>query len=232
MILKQIHKIFLIGMFAVVIGIMTVGPVMADDDDEDERKKKKKIDICHFDNEDGKYVELSIKEKKAKGHAKNHDDDLIPAPDDGCPEQAETENESDDGINMDEFMDDFTRHDDILMEITNSECSVGEVVTGFGPNGELLCSLDNSGEDLSYNILSRTFPFELPSDKNWFDAYLCEPGEIMLGGIIEMPPLETPISNSGEIISGSEQRFEISIDTNRTPDPVPVDVIILCFSAI
>jgi len=232
MILKQIHKISVIGMLAVVIGIITVGPAMADDDDEDERKKKQKIDICHFDNEDGKYVELSIKEKKAKGHAKNHDDDLIPAPDDGCPEQAETENESDDGINMDEFMDDFTRHDDILMEITNSECSVGEVVTGFGPNGELLCSPDNTGKDNSFNIISRTETIELPSDERVFTEYFCEPGEIILGGIIEMPFLDAPIPHKGEIKSGTDQSYDIVIQTNRTPETVTVNVTYLCYDII
>jgi len=228
MILKQIHKIFLIGMLAVVIGIITVGPAMADDDDEDERKKKKKIDICHFDNEDGKYVELSIKEKKAKGHAKNHENDIIPAPEDGCPE----EEESEDGINMELLMEDFTRHDDVITEITNSQCSLGEVVTGFGPNGELLCSPDNTGKDNSFNIISRTETIELPSDERLFDEYFCEPGEIILGGIIEMPFLDTPIPNGGEIISGSEQSYKITIPTNRTPETVTVNVTYLCYDVI
>jgi len=234
MILKQIHKISVIGMLAVVIGIITVGPAMADDDDEDERERKKKIHICHFDNEDSEFVELSITEKKAKGHAKNHVNDIIPAPEDGCPEQekSETENESDDGINIDMFIEDFTRHDEVITEITNSQCSLGEVVTGFGPNGELLCSPDNTGNDSPFNIISRTETFELPSDERLFDEYFCEPGEIILGGIIEMPFLDTPIPNFGEIISGSEQSYKITIPTNTTPEPVTVNVIYLCYDVI
>ena len=223
MILKQIHKISVIGMLAVVIGIITVGPVMAD---KDSSERNNKIDICHL-NEDGKYVELSLPEEKAKGHSKNHINDIIPA-EDGCSE----EEESDDGINMDEFMEDLTRHDEVITEITNSECSLGEVVTGFGPNGELLCSPDNTGENNPINIISRTVSVELLSDERLFDEYFCEPGEIILGGIIEMPSLEIPIPNSVEILSDSEQSYKISIQTNRSPEPVTVNVTYLCYDVI
>ena len=227
MILKQIHKISVIGMLAVVIGIITVGPAMADDDDEDERKKHQKIEICHFDNEDGEFVELSIREKKAKGHAKNHVNDIIPAPQDGCPDKEE----SNDGINMELFMEDFTRHDNVLSEITNSQCSLGEVVTGFGPNGELLCSPDNTGEDTSFNIISRTETIELASDQRKTADYFCEPGEIMLGGIIETPSLDTPITSSGEIISDTEQSYKVTV-LNRNSETVPVNVTYLCYDII
>ena len=44
MILKQIHKIYVIGMLAVVIGIITIGPAMADKDSSEDHNK---IDICH-----------------------------------------------------------------------------------------------------------------------------------------------------------------------------------------
>ena len=53
-------------MLAVVIGIITIGPAMADDDDEDERERKKKIDICHYDKEDGEYEKKTIQEKAAE----------------------------------------------------------------------------------------------------------------------------------------------------------------------
>jgi len=211
MILKQIHKISVIGMLAVVIGIITIGPAMADDDDEDERERKKKIDICHYDKEDGEYEMKTIREKAAERHAKNHVNDIIPAPEDGCPDQEKSEKDDnqDDSINMDMFMEDFTRHDDVIMKITNSQCSLGEVVTGFGPNGELLCSPDNTGENNSFNIISRTETFGLPSDERLFDEYFCEPGE-----------------------SGSEQSYKITIPTNRTPETVTVNVTYLCYDVI
>jgi len=215
-------------MLAVVIGIITIGPAMADDDDEDERERKKKIDICHYDKEDGEYEKKTIQEKAAERHAKNHENDIIPAPEDGCPE----EEESEDGINMELFIEDFTRHDDVITEITNSQCSLGEVVTGFGPNGELLCSPDNTGKDNSFNIISRTETIELPSDERLFTEYFCEPGEIILGGIIEMPFLDAPIPNRGEIKSGTEQSYNIVIQTNRTPETVSVNVTYLCYDVI
>jgi len=234
MMLKQIHKISVIGMFAVVIGIITVGPAMADDDDEDEKERKKKIDICHYDKEDGEYEKKTIQEKAAERHAKNHENDIIPAPENGCPdkEESDTENESGDIINMELFMEDFTRHDDVITEITNSQCSLGEVVTGFGPNGELLCSTDNTGEDNSFNIISRTETIELPSDERLFGEYFCEPGEIILGGIIQMPSIDTPLDSAGEIKSSTKQSYKISIQTNTTPETVTVNVTYLCYDVI
>ncbi|NIQ16592.1 MAG: hypothetical protein GTO02_20055 [Candidatus Dadabacteria bacterium] len=63
---------------------------------------------------------------------------------------------------MNEVMEDLTNLDNVINEITNSQCNVGEVVTGFGPNGELLCSPDEKGDSNSFNIISRTDTIELP----------------------------------------------------------------------
>jgi len=212
-------------MLAVVIGIMTIGPVMADKDSSEGHNK---IDICHFDNEDGEFVKLSIPENKAKGHSKNHVNDLIPAPDDGCPEQ----DESDDIINIELLMEDFSRHDDVITEITNSQCSLGEVVTGFGPNGELLCSPDNTGEDNSFNIISRTDTFELAPGTNMNKEYFCESGEILLGGLIEISPMNKPILNDDVIINGSVQSYIVVLKTNNNLEAATVNVTYLCFGLI
>lgn len=230
MILKQIHKISVIGMLAVVIGIITVGPALADKDSSEGHNK---IDICHFDNEEGEFVELSLLEKKAKGHAKNHVNDIIPAPEDGCPDQekSEKDDDHDDIFNMDMFLEDLTRHDDVITKITNSQCSLGEVVTGFGPNGELLCSPDNTGEANSFNIISRTETVELTSGGELRKAYSCEAGEIILGGIIEMPFLNTPLFNEAEIFSSSAQIYNVKV-FNESPDAVTVNVTYLCYDVI
>ncbi len=225
MILKQIHKISVIGMLAVVIGIITVGPVMADKDSSEGHNK---IDICHSDSEDGKFVKLSIPENKAEGHTKNHPNDIIPAPDDGCPEQEE----SDDSINMAMFMEDFTRHDNVISEITNSHCSLGEVVTGFGPNGELLCSPDNTGEDNPFNIISRTDTFELAPGASMHKEYFCEPGEILVGGLIEISPTNKPILNDDVIINSSVQSYIAILKTNNNPEAASVNVTYLCYGVI
>jgi len=231
MILKQIHKISVIGMLAVVIGIITVGPVMADKDSSEDHNK---IDICHSDSEDGKFVKLSVKEKKAKGHAKNHVNDIIPAPEDGCPDQekSEKDDDQDDIFNMDMFLEDLTRHDDVITKITNSQCSLGEVVTGFGPNGELLCSPDNTGDDNSFNIISRTDTVELASGESLLKKYFCEPGEILLGGLIEAPSVNPPLIINGLLVANLEQSYVVSINKNNNQETVTVNVTYLCYDVI
>ena len=180
------------------------------------------------DSENGKFVKLSIKEKKAKGHAKNHVNDIIPAPEDGCPE----EEESEDAINMELFMEDFTRHDDVITEITNSQCSLGEVVTGFGPNGELLCSPDNTGNDNSFNIISRTDTVDLASGASLLKEYFCEPGEIILGGLIEVPSVETPLIINSVVVNSSVQSYVAVINKNNNLETITVNVTYLCYDVI
>jgi hypothetical protein len=231
LVLKQIHKISAIGMLAVVIGIITLGPAMADKDSSEGHNK---IDICHFDKEDGKYVGLSIPEEKAKGHAKNHDDDMIPAPTDGCPKQegSELDDVPNGKINMDEFMEDLTRHHEIITEITDSTCSPGEMVTGFGPNGELLCSPDNTGDENSFNIISRTETIELASGKSMTKEFSCAPGEIILSGFIEVPPVDKTIFNDGILVTSSQQSYIAVLKTNTNLETVTINVTYLCFSVI
>lgn len=231
MILKQIHKISVIGMLAVVIGIITVGPVMADKDSSEDHNK---IDICHSDSEDGEFVKLSVKEKKAKGHEKNHVNDIVPAPEDGCPDQekSEKDDDQDDIFNMDMFLEDLTRHDDVITKITNSQCSLGEVVTGFGPNGELLCSPDNTGEDNSFNIISRTDTVELASGESLLKKYFCDPGEILLGGLIEAPSVNPPLIINGLLVTNLEQSYVVSINKNNNQETVTVNVTYLCYDVI
>lgn len=214
-------------MFAVVIGIITIMPAMADKDSSEGHNK---IDICHFDNVNGKFIELTIPEEKAKGHAKNHEDDIIPAPEEGCPALEVLKTDLDTTIIMDEFKGELTRHDQVLTEITNSECSPEEVVTGFGPNGELLCSIDNSGEANSLNIISRTDTPVIPPGQRLIKEYYCQSGEIIIGGIIEMPNMESPLSNNGNMISSTEQSYNIVIGINNTQEPITINVTYLCFA--
>ena len=230
-VLKQFHKISVIGLLALVIGIITVGPAMAD---KDSSEGSNKINICHFDKGDKKYVEKSVPEKKAKGHAKNHVNDIIPAPEEGCPvrEEPEIETETDDGIDMEFLIEDVAKHHEIVNQITNSECTLGEVVTGFGPNGEILCSPDDTGDANSFNIISRSDTAEIPIGERLIKEYYCESGEIILGGSIEMPSMDDPLSNDGNIISSTEQSYNIVTGTNKTPESIKVIVTYLCYDAI
>lgn len=71
-----------IAMFAIMMGISAVAPAMAD---KATAPGHNKIDICHFDDEEMHYVLISIPEKAARAHERNHALDIIPAPIDGCP---------------------------------------------------------------------------------------------------------------------------------------------------
>lgn len=215
-------------MLAVVIGLITLGPAMADKDSSTDHNK---INICHFDNEHKEFSEITIPKDKAQGHAKNHVNDIIPSPENGCPEQKdlEIETKSNNKINMNELMDDLTRHDEVITEITNSKCSIGEVVTGFGPNGDLLCSPDKVGAVNPVNIISRTDTTEILSGQRLIKEYYCETGEIIIGGIIEMPSMSTPLSNSGNMISSTEQSYNIVTGINNTPELITVNVTYLCY---
>ena len=154
MILKQIHKISVIGMLAVVIGIITVGPVMADKDSSDDHNK---IEICHFDNEDGDFVELSMPENKAKGHAKNHVNDIIPAPEDGCPDKNNEESESVDGIDLDVLLGMFTEITIFEQEVVNLQSQIDNMNSGGNENFILRHAVDEDGSEWNPDRTTRIF---------------------------------------------------------------------------
>ena len=129
---KQWNKISLIAMVLVVIGIITLVPAMADDDDEDEREKKKKIDICHYDNEDGEYEKKTIQEKAVEKHAKNHENDIIPAPEDGCPDQ--NDEESVGGIDLEMLLGMFTEISIFEQEVDNLQNQIDNMDNGGNGN--------------------------------------------------------------------------------------------------
>lgn len=200
--------------------------------DKDFSEDNIKMDICHFKNEDGKFVKLSIPENKAKGHAKNHANDIILMPEDGCPEvDFEMDTGSEDDMNMEIIMEELFRHDLVITKITNSECSLGEVVIGFGPTGELLCKTDKTSESNDFSIISRTDTVELQSGKNLLQEYFCESGEIIIGGLIEMPFANPQLFNEGEIVSNSVQSFIVKV-LNDNPETVTVNVTYLCYDII
>jgi len=156
MILKQIHKISVIGMLAVVIGIITVGPVMAD---KDSSVGHNKIEICHFDNEDGEFVELSIPEKKAKGHAKNHINDIIPVPAEGCPDQNNEESESEDGIDLDVLLGMFTEITIFEQEVDNLQSQIDNMDGSGNENFIFRHVIDENGDGVGWNPNGNTKNF-------------------------------------------------------------------------
>jgi hypothetical protein len=129
---------------------------------------------------------------------------------------------------MDELMEDVTRHHDILTEITSSECSLGEMVTGFGPNGELLCSPDNTGDEIQLNIIARTDVQTLENGDDLFERYFCESGEIMLGGLIVVPPMSIQSIINGVLVNNSEQSYVVSVSRNNNQEAITVEVTYSC----
>ncbi len=154
MILKQIHKISVIGMLAVVIGIITVGSAMADKDSSEGHNQ---IDICHFDNDDGTFVKLSITENKAKGHAKNHVNDKIPAPEEGCPDQ--NDGESADGIDIDLLLSMFTEITIFEQEVDNLQSQINNMESGVHENFIFRHVADDNGDGAGWNPNGNTKNF-------------------------------------------------------------------------
>ena len=152
MILKQIHKISVIGMLAVVIVIITVGPAMADKDSSEDHNR---IEICHFDSEDGEFVKLSIPEKKVKGHAKNHVNDIIPASEEGCPDQ--NDEESVDGIDLDMLLDMFTEIRIFEQEVDNLQSQIDNMNGGGNGNFILKHVVDEDGSEWNPDRNTRIF---------------------------------------------------------------------------
>ncbi len=193
MILKQIHKISVIGMLAVVIVIITVGPAMADKDSSEEQNK---IDICHSDSEDGKFVKLSIPEKKAKGHEKNHVYDIIPAPEEGCPDQ--NDEESVDGIDLDMLLDMFTEIRIFEQEVDNLQSQIDNMNGGGNGNFILRHVVDEDGSEWNPDRNTRIF---LITDE-----------EINANSVVSITIVK-PINNVDLIPKCNEHIVEMSTDS-------------------
>jgi hypothetical protein len=116
-----------ITMFAILMGISAVAPVMAD---KDTAPGHNKIDICHFDDEENQYVLISIPEKAAKAHEKNHDMDIIPAPEDGCP-VIEPEPIDTDGDGLTDDEERILGTDPLLADTDSDGLSDGEEVNTY-----------------------------------------------------------------------------------------------------
>jgi len=73
--MKRVITQSVIAFVAVVMIFGAVSPAMA---------AKEKIDICHFDEELGELVPISISKKALKAHAKNHANDTLRDADGMC----------------------------------------------------------------------------------------------------------------------------------------------------
>ncbi len=180
-------------MLAVVIGIITIGPAMADKDSSEEQNK---IDICHSDSEDGKFVKLSIPEKKAKGHEKNHVNDIIPAPEEGCPDQ--NDEESVDSIDLDMLLDMFTEIRIFEQEVDNLQSQIDNMNGGGNGNFILRHVPDEDGSEWNPDRNTRIF---LITDE-----------EINANSVVSITIVK-PINNVDLIPKCNEHIVEMSTDS-------------------
>lgn len=75
--MKTTLTIAAIAMFAVMLGVSAFAPVMAD---KETAPGQNKVGICHYDEDEDKYVQITVSAKAAAAHKKNHsmDKDLDP----------------------------------------------------------------------------------------------------------------------------------------------------------
>jgi len=180
-------------MLAVVIVIITVGPAMADKDSSEDHNR---IEICHFDSEDGEFVKLSISEKKAKGHAKNHVNDIIPASEEGCPDQ--NDEESVDDIDLDMLLDMFTEIRIFEQEVDNLQSQIDNMNGGGNGNFILRHVVDEDGSEWNPDRNTRIF---LITDE-----------EINANSVVSITIVK-PINNVDLIPKCNEHIVEMSTDS-------------------
>lgn len=79
--MKTTLTIAAIAMFAVMLGISAFAPAMAD---KETAPGQKKVGLCHYDEDEDKYVQITVSEKAATKHMKNHSNDRLADPVTGC----------------------------------------------------------------------------------------------------------------------------------------------------
>jgi hypothetical protein len=154
LLMRRIREICAITVLAVVIGIVTVGPAMAD---KDSAPGQNKIDICHYDKDAGEHKRKTIPEKAAQSHEKNHENDIVPAPEEGCPDQDVEELESGDSIDMNTLLGMFTEIVIFEQEVENLQNQIDNMNGGENENFKIVHLIDEDGSQWNPNDSQRHF---------------------------------------------------------------------------
>lgn len=148
-----------ITMFAIVMGISSIAPAMAD---KATAPGHNRIDICHFDDEEIQYILISIPENAVSAHEKNHTMDIIPAPEDGCPvvepEPVDTDN---DGLTDDEEI--VLGTDPLVTDTDSDGLSDGDEVNTYGTD-PLNPDTDAGGVSDGQEVIDGTSPLDALDD--------------------------------------------------------------------
>ena len=152
--MQKTRKILAVTLLAIVTGFVTIGPAMAD---KDSAAGQNKIEICHLDKESGTYKKLSIPQKAADRHEKNHEGDIIPAPPEGCGQVTNEEDNEDNSLDMDSIMDMFTEVTVFEQEVQNLQNQIDNLNTGSKVNFKIGNYLDEDGSQWDPNDSQRHF---------------------------------------------------------------------------
>jgi len=148
--MKQVQKVLAITVLAAIIGIITVGPAMAD---KYSAPGQHKIDICHYDKDDDENKKITIPQKAADKHAVNHENDIVPAPEEGCPD----EEESVDTIDIDMLLGMFTEIVIFEQEVDNLQSQIDNMNGGGKVNFVFRHVADGNGAEWDPNGTTRNF---------------------------------------------------------------------------
>lgn len=146
-------------MFAIVMGISAITPAMAD---KASAAGQNKIDICHFDDEEMQYVQISIPAQAVRAHERNHDMDIIPAPEEGCPVfEPEPVDTDGDGLTDDEEV--LLGTDPLNADTDSDGLTDGEEVNTYGTD-PLNADTDAGGVSDGQEIADGTNPLDASDD--------------------------------------------------------------------
>lgn len=152
--MKHTRKVLAIALLAVVIGIVTGGTAMAD---KNSAPGQNKIDMCHYDSEEDKFKKKTIPQKAAEKHVQNHPNDIVPAPEEGCPDQTNEESESVEVIDMDMLFGMFTEIGLFEQEVDNLQNQIDSIDVGGNENIIFRHIEDKDGAEWDPNGTTQNF---------------------------------------------------------------------------
>ena len=217
--MKKTQKVLIVSIFAIVTGIITIGPAMAD---KDSAPGQNNIEICHYDKEEKEYEEKRIPKKAAESHERNHVNDIIPAPEEGCPEIKEEISEKEDSLNLEKMMGIFTETTIFENKMSEMQKQIDELKDQGNGNFIFRQVLDTNEEDNGWN----------PNGVN--QNFVIKDDEINSNSVISITIVK-PLGNEDlipdcrdQIIMVSSDSYRLGVDCSaRLPDGTILNYMIM-----
>ena len=214
--MKHTRKVLAIALLAAVIGIVTGGPAMAD---KDSAPGHNKIDICHY-NEDGEYKKKSIPQKAVDSHLKNHENDLVLASGEECPDTGDEESESGDSMDTDMLLGMFTQIVTFDQEVDNLQNQIDNIDVGGNENFVFRHVTDQDGSEWDPNGTTKNF---------WITDEEINSNSVVSVTIVKPVGNEDLIPNCLEqIVETSSDSYLLRVDcTSRLPESSQLNYVIM-----